>query len=259
MKLSDLNYELYFLRLFGYKINILDNNNIDIIDEFENIIGHISSKNKNITIYIESDFLYFSNSRTNQPYSNFDYNYEFDIKKDEITHVHLKISDNDIGLSICNKTYNFMDFHLNNSLFFVTYKSKTKKFNLKEIIILTHSGENTQYNYSITYSNLNGKTTTEELEIKTKSENLLELRNKKTNKKIKEKYAICRGTINEAIVKHELGILAFSHYRYIINNILLFKDDIFKIILKDTKINLPELQIFFPDIELTNTKKYIKK
>ena len=59
---------------------------------------------------------------------------------------------------------------------------------------------------------------------------------------------IVAGTVEEMIVKHGMGIAAFKHFRYLINQIVPFKQEIISAMLENYLYKREELSLLIPEL-----------
>lgn len=278
--MGKMEYEYKFLNMMGYKIKPLYESRWNVFDENDNIVGFIQRKkmiNKNkkkalpavfgYIMEIESDTISYKSKRQFNCETNA-FNYQFDIKRENGESDHVDMNCGEFpNITIWSHKYGYMQFHIHYDGLFANFKSRTENFNLEEIIIFK-GGENEnncrkEYVYQIGYSdkkielsdeNSNGRTT-REICIKSNSYQqdcnqvrVIErtwisgnLRDNREN--------IVKGTIEEAVTKHQMGIDALSHLRYILNSILPFKQEIMDAMLTNTSfIKEAGIEYFFPDI-----------
>lgn len=279
--METMEHEYKFLNMLGYKIKPSYESRWNIFDENDNIVGFIQRKkmiNKNkkkelsavfgYVMEIESDAISYKKKRQ----FNYEYDvfyYAFDIKRENGKNDHVDMNCGEFpSITLWSEEYGCMEFRINNDGLFVNFKSKTENFNLEEIIVFKGSAEvenyrSKEYTYQISYcnnkielsdNNSNGRTS-HEITFKSTSYqqdcNQMEIGEcswingkLRTNKK-----NISTGTVEEATIKHQMGIDALSHFRYILNNIVPFKQEIMSAILANTTcIKEAGIEYFYPDV-----------
>lgn len=205
------------------------------------------------------------------------FSYAFDIKRENGDLDHVEISMDEFPhLNVWSNKYGFIDFKIDSDGLFLNFKSKTENFNVEELVIFrpnegnrhsaTHKNE---YVYQIRYcdkelelsdDNFKGTTIREisgtnnpyyqeanQLSIKERTWINGKLRTDRENEVI--------GTIHEMVKKHQMGIDAFNHFRFLINQILPLEQDIISIMLSDEVVKEHGLSLFVPKSEVNNTEK----
>ncbi len=281
----NLEKEKRLIELLGYNIVGPDGSNRWlIIDENQNHVGYIqykkmyngNSKKGYAKVFgyltfidspsIKCKFSRQLNDKNGNILDSTDGNYSFDIKRDnqETDHVEIDIRDYP-SLTIWSKEYGFIDFHIDYQGLYLNLKSKTDNFNIEEVLIYKNIDDeyhnDKEYVYQIKYCNKDrelyddnpkGITTKEicgtqhyydsnQLRISEKTWVGGKLR---TNRD-----SIVEGTVEEMAIKHQLGIDCFSHFRFLINQIIPFNEDVISVIISEDKVKQSNLSIFFPDYE----------
>lgn len=286
----NLEKEKRLVELLGYSIVGPDGSNRWlIVDENQNQVGYIQYKklyNRNSKKGYAKDFGYHTfidspsincefsrklNDKEGNIVDSTDGNYSFDIKRDnqETNHVEMNIKDFP-SLTIGSIEHGFIDFHIDYQGLYLNFKSKTDNFNIEEVLIYKNVDNeyhnDKEYVYQISYcnkahklsdDNSKGRTTREISGIQHYyGENQLRISEKtwvgeelRTNRD-----SVVEGTVEEMAAKHQMGIDCFSHFRFLINQIIPFNEDIISVIVSDDKVKQSNLSIFFPDYE----KKYQK-
>lgn len=270
-----------------------------VVDENNNQVGFIQYKklfNKNdkkgypatfgYCIKIDSSKIsYKSTRKINNLKNRFtrdnQFSYAFDIKRENDDLDHVEISMDEFPyLNVWSKKYGSIDLKLDSNGLFLKFKSKTENFNVEELVIFrpnkgnrhraTHKNE---YVYQIRYcdkelelsdDNLKGTTIREisgtnnpyyqeanQLSIKERTWINGKLRTNRENEVI--------GTIHEMAEKHQMGIDAFNHFRFLINQILPFKQDVISIMLGDEFVEERKLSLFFPELVKEETENKFQK
>ena len=285
----NLESEKKFIEFLGYSvIGPNKSNRWVILDKEENEVGFIqykklhkkSRKNEAIFGYvsnIESELLSYSRTRkvkNDTDRFTFDYNdFEFDYNGN---HIDISMGENP-SLTIWSKEYGFMNFNIIGEKLFLNFKSKTENYNFEETITVfideARYGlyKKKEYTYTVSYcdknKSLDGKdVNTLEIEFKHnplyQEENQIKIKERIWNKHklIEDKKAITvNGTIKEAIEKHQFGIEAFSHFRYLVSEIIPFNEDIIGYILKERGLDEEEFRLFIPDFKKEEKTLTLKK
>lgn len=103
--------------------------------------------------------------------------------------------------------------------------------------------------------------TTREISGKQKDKNQLKISENTwiDEKLINHKESIVEGTIEEMATKHQMGIECFNHFRFLINKILPFNEDIIPVIVSDDKVKQTNLSLFFSDDEKELSETPVQK
>lgn len=277
----NIDYEMKLLNLLGYNLIGPNNSNRWIItDKDNNQVGYIQYKKvykgnkkkeyKKEFAYIsmiDSKEILFNNTRKISNNNNNSYSYMFDIKRENgvTDHVELDISDIiNMHLCIWSKKYGFSSLKIDYDGLYVYFKSKTDNFNIEEVISYSNTNDClANYFYQIKYCKKNRKisnnryVTTREIGGYSNGNDRLNLFERVWNGNylIKNNNFNVVGSIEEMAELHEMGILAFNHYRYLLNKILPFDKDIIKEEITDDVIDNNNLSIFIEK----DVKKIIKK
>ena len=238
-KLCNGNSKKGYSKIFGYHTFI---NSSNIVYEFSKKLNDKDEKILN---------------GTNDSYS-------FDIKRDnqETDHVEMIVGDFS-SLTIWSEKYGFIHFNVGYEGLYLNFKSKTDNFNIEEVLIYKNIGNeyhaNKEYVYQIKYckkdlelsgNNSKGRTIQEISGTQyCYDENQLRIAEKiwvdgelRTNRK-----SVVEGTVEEMAIKHQMGIDCFSHFRFLINQIIPFNKDVISVIVNENKIKQGNLSIFFSD------------
>lgn len=270
-----------------------------VVDENNNQVGFIQYKklfNKNekkgypatfgYCIKIDSSKVsYKSTRKINNLKDRFtrdnQFSYAFDIKRENGDLDHAEISMDEFPhLNVWSKKYGFIDFKIDSEGLFLNFKSKTENFNVEELVIFRPNEENrhrpthkNEYVYQIRYcdkelelsdDNLKGTTIREisgtnnpyyqesnQLSIKERTWINGKLRTDRENEVI--------GTIYEMATKHQMGIDALNHFRFLINQILPFKQDVVSTMLGDEFVKERKLSLFIPELVKEETENKFQK
>lgn len=294
----NLAYEKRLIELLGYNMIGPDNSNRWlIVDRDNNQVGFIqykklhkgNLKKKHSSIFgycttIDSSDISFKYTRktndvTGKVLDNMDSSYEFEVKRenDEVDHIEIDMS-NYPSLRMWSKKYGFTDFHVDDRGLYLNFKSRTENFNVEETLVFKSNGGNRQnseskYVYQIRYCNKEkelsdnnpmGITTREisgtnnqyyqefdHLKLAERTWVNGKLRTNRENEVI--------GTVEEMAIKHQIGIDSFNHFRFLINQILPFKQDIISTIVSEELIIERGLLPFFPSYKKENTESKTQK
>ena len=63
------------------------------------------------------------------------------------------------------------------------------------------------------------------------------------------------GNVEEMVVKHGMGIDVFKHFRFLINQILPFKQDVVSVMLENSLCKREELSLFIPELGKVTEQK----
>ena len=281
----NIEYEEKIVNLFGCNIIGPDNSNRwTIVDEDNNKVGFIQykkwyggKKKKGLP----KEFAYFIEINQNNSFDHIRkvhdtnetyFNYIMKLDKENC-------SDNELAeiclneypsLEIWSEKYGHMSFHVyDDTGLYLNFKSKTDNFNVEETVTFKPDKE---YSYELCYckndkelddSNLKGSTI-RQLSGKynpiCKSDGLILEDRTWVNGKMRtnKKYKV-EGTVEEMVNKHQMGIDAFNHFRFLINQILPFEKDIISEMLSDKLIEEKGLSVFVPDIVEERENKSTKK
>lgn len=273
----DLNYEKKLLDLLGYTLSGPDKNKEYKILDKEAVVGYIKyqkiqSRNKRkgepaiygLITNINSNQIVFNNIRKIydngfQMYTDKDIDfYELDIKRDnDIDRVELNLGES-FNINIWSKKFGYSKLSIDCNGIHLFYSSKTDNYNIQEIVNYRLTNETlSHYEYQITYCDKHLKltgdkgVTTREISGYQIDLNKLKIFEKTyINDKLRTKWETCvDGTIEEMVLKHEMGIDAFNHYRYLLGKILPFKFDIIDEVIHPELIDEYNLKLFIPITE----------
>ena len=274
--------EKKFIELLGYQlIGPNDNNRWIIADQENNLVGYIQYKKihngnkKNGTpkifgyhSYIDSstiswELTRYLNDKFLDDLEDDNIYYSFDIKRNnqDFDHVEMNIGDNST-LTVWSKQYGFINFRTDFNGLFLNYKSHTDHYNLEEVLIYQNDDDDEarnskKYVYQIVYCNKdmklsdfdsNGRTTREICGIPF-CDNLLAIIEKSwINGNLRTNHiSNVKGTIEELALQNEMGMDSFRHFRFLINQIIPFQEDILSVMVHDDTIKENNLSIFFDD------------
>ena len=252
----------------------------NVVDANGTVVGTIErkkvrdgnrKKTEAIITKIESDTISHHKTRliNNEHYNSL---YEIIVKNVDGTEDKVSLSCGEFpNIQIWSEKYPFTQFFLSHNKLFSNFHTELKDCNLEEIVVLEKikrsdgSYYNKEYFYQVNQFNkeipfakysigqdgvagiisvkydehhlLYGK---EPLTVQTQ----LWIKKKLEENKIKN----VAGTIDEAVVKHELGINAISRIRHQLNERLPFKQEIFSFMLAETPYLDESFGLFFPDI-----------
>lgn len=294
----NIEYEMKLIDLLGYNLIGPDNSNRWlIVDDSNNQVGFIQYKklfNKNVkkgypktfgyhTIIDSSDISYSSTRKINNTGDNssddINFSYEFDVKRENKDIDHIEINMNEFpSLTLWSKKYGFINFHIDYEKLCLNFKSETENFNIEEVLIFKSNGENNdnynkEYTFQIRYckkglelsNNKSKRVTTREISgIYSPHYHQLDQLKVLERTWINGKLRVDRentviGTVEEMVVKHQMGIDAFNHFRFLINHILPFKQDVISLMLTDGIVKERGLSLFIFDLEKEKQKTNFKR
>lgn len=197
--------------------------------------------------------------------------YEFKIKREDGDYdlVQLNLGVNS-SLTIYSVEYGYMTFFIEPEKLYFNYKSQTDNFNIEETVVVEvdylsgmeqiHKGK--EYAYCISFcdkeKSLEEKQgrTTRELLVKNNPypffySNRIQVKERswKNGRLTASRDSYVNGTVSELIFKHQMGIDAFSHFRYLVNQVLPFKQDILQFMIERNKITEEPFSLFFPEYQ----------
>lgn len=294
----DIESEKKLVSMLGYNLIGPDNSNRWlIIDEKNNQVGFIQykklfnanakkgySKTYGYHTEIDSKTLSYKSTRkiaNGSEKTSFDtrFNYNFDIKRENggIDHIDINVGDCP-GLTLWSKEHGFMSFKVDYKGIYLNFKSKTENFNTEEVLVYKTDGVQVsdhpkEYSYQLRYCDKCIKLEDENLkgikirEINGKStpyqQNYNEMKvveNTWINGKLRtNKENIVTGTVEEMVIKHGMGIDAFNHFRFLINQILPFKQEVISAMLENYLSKREELSLIIPELGVENNKEKIRK
>lgn len=294
----NLEKEKRLVELLGYSMVGPDGSNRWlIVDENQNKVGYIQYKklyNGNrkkgyakifgYHTFIDSPIINCEFSRElNDINGNIldstDGSYSFDIKREnqETDHVEMNIGDYPT-LTIWSKIYGFINFNIHyqgHEGLFLNFKSKTDNFNIEEVLIyknIINEYHDQEYVYQIGYCNKDhelsddnsiGRTTREISGTQNTYYNDNQLRiSEKTwvgGKLRTKRNSVVEGTVEEMAIKHQMGIDCFSYFRFLVNQIIPFKEEVISTMISYDDVQQHNLSIFFPDYEKEISETSIQK
>lgn len=286
--IHNIKSEIKLISMLGCTLNGPDNSNHWLIlDENNNQVGFIqykklfkkNNKKGRPAIYgyhteiNTSDIIYNSTRKVGNEndITNIDnrFNYKLDIKRkdDNIDQLEINVGKCP-GLTLWSEEYGFINFKLDNDGLHLDFKSKTENFNVEETIVYQihnrqFSNLPNEYAYQLCYcdksieiDNDNSKGIKSHQIVGTSKpyqQDSNEIKVVETtwvdDKLRKKRESFVKGTIEEMIVKHKMGIDSFNHFRFLINQILPFKEEIISSMLD--YYNKEELALFIPELGLS--------
>lgn len=285
----NIEKEKKFIELLGYHVVGPDHSNRWLImDENNNEVGYIQykkikkeHKKKGVPAIfgyvtkIDSDTIYYDAIKVLEEVNNDYLNYTFDIKLNNGDTDHVEMS---LGISpsiiVWSSTYGFMDFGIGYKGLHCSFTSKTENYNIEETIIVQPERPDylKQYAYCLTVcdkdkdiTDTNEKITSDiQITDSTMIGRQIEIEFKKwVNGVLKRRETVQgEGTLLETIKEHQDGLDAFSHFRYLINKIVPFQEEVITSILKERGITEPEYLLFFPELvqpQMTSTGETIEE
>ena len=245
---------------------IMDNNLNEVGSiQYKNIMNRHNSKGFTAFRYvtrIESDKIHYTAIRLPEKetpgYTN------FYIKQDNVERNNIEITlGKSPSIGIWNKSLGYyMELSVSDDNLCCKFKSKTENYNTEEFIFVKSSRAALplyDYEYSLKYCEKDKNITNPDecTTVDIKIFNHIGMGGKLDIHFLKwingaskpEEIAEVEGILLEAIQKHQDGIEAFSHFRYLINRIVPFVEEVITSILKDRGITEPEYLLFFPELE----------
>ena len=289
----NLENEKRLVELLGYSIVGPDGSNRWlIVDENQNQVGYIqykklhngNSKKGYVKVFgyhtfidspsISCEFSRRLNDKEGNIHDSIDGYYVFDIKRDnrETDHVEMNIR-NYLLLNIWSKEYGFIDFHIDFKGLYLNFKSKTDNFNIEEVLIYKNVDNeyhyDKEYMYQISYCNKAHELSDDKYRTTRVINGIQHYYDKKKLRIYERKWvggklrtyknSVVEGTVEEMAAKHQMGIDCFSHFRFLINQIIPFNEDVISVIINDDRIKESNLSIFFPDYEKEISETPIQK
>ena len=277
----NLEKEIKLLNLFGYSlIGPDESNRWLIIDDNQKQVGFIQYKLYNAIskrgfpksfghhTYIDSPNIHCEFTRRkddkNKKAQGIDYNYEFEIKKENQDSYHVEMHlDKYPSIYIWGKGILLMTFRIDYKGLSLNFKSETENYNTEETLIYKNIDDeyrnDKEYAYQLRYSKKKHEITDDNSKYLTTRQiygtqkyydkNLLTISESTwTGNKLRtEREKIVEGTIEEMAIKHQMGIDCFKHFRYLINQILPLKEEVISSLVNKDLINEVKLSIFFPE------------
>lgn len=281
--IHDIKSEAKIVSMLGYNLIGPDNSNCWLITDENNIqIGFIQYKklfNKNDKKGYPATFGYHMEINGKEikyigtrKLDNPGFSYELDITRENGNIDHLDISVGEYpGLALWSKDYGFMSFKVDYQGLYLNFKSKTDNFNLEEVLVYKNDGNSVsdqpkEYVYQLRYcdkslnldsENQKGITIREICGRCTSYQqdcgqiNLVE--NTWINNKLRtNRENLVNGKLEEMVVKHRMGIDSFNHFRFLINQILPFKQEIISSMLENYYGKREELALFISELGTIN-------
>ena len=266
----NIEKEEKLIKLLGYRlVGPSVANRWLIIDKNQNQVGFIKYNKFSYHTFIDSNNIFWDYTRSindiNGNILDIKDDYVFDIKRDNQENDHVEMN---IGkypsITIWSKEYGYMNFRVDyDYTLYLNYKSKTDKFNFEEVLIYRNADSNSSYNSRYLYQ-LSSCKKNRELSCDSSkgvvTREISGIQDSHCDNKLKieentwvfgslrtHKENDYYGTVHEMAVKHQYGIDSFSHFRYLINQIIPFKEEVLSTILSDEIMS--NLSIFFPEYE----------
>ena len=284
----NLDKEEKLIELLGYNlVGPNGSNRWFILDENENQVGYIQYKkihNANLKKGYSKSFGYhtFIDSSTVSCDFSREINdntidsinaYVLNIKRDNQEFERVEI---DLGASkslfIMSEKYGRISFSINDNekRLYLFLNTKTDNFNVEEVLFYKNTdGEwsgNKEYSYQIKYCNKDinisdymakGKVIREIRGTQFSSnENKLRLSERTWNDDnlSSSSESIVEGTIDEMVIKHQMGIDCFNRFRFLINEIIPFNVDVLSLMVDEDMVKQFNLSVFFSDYDMSETK-----
>lgn len=283
----NIDHEQKLVELLGYHLIGPDKSNRwKIIDEHNKQVGFIQYKkviNKNVKrgypatfgyhTVIDSPKIFYEYTRKidNIESNNLiadKYSYNFNLKREDgvVNRVHISMNEFP-SLRIFDKNAPFIEFKVGSDGLYLNFQSKTENFNVEEIVIFKNPLESDsvyekEYVYQIRYckkpqelsdDNFTGITIKEICgswnQLYQDSDKLqLALRTWIHGKLRNDRRWEVLGTVEEMATKHKMGINSFKHFRFLVNQLLPFNQEVISVMLSDDVIREYGLSIFVPDL-----------
>ena len=291
----NIEKEEKFIELFGYSlVGPNGSNRWFIFDENNNQVGFIQykktyngnskkglAKEYGYHTFIDSSKIKYDNTRTidnkkdkTLDSSNFNYSFYIKRKDDDLDYVEMRIGDSP-SLNVWSKEHGFIDFRVDYNGLFLDFKSKTNSFNIQELLVYRNfdieSYRDKEYVYQIRsckkevdLSGDNSKGVTSREISGTQRydfDNRLKVaRRTWVNSRLRfERENTVDGTVEEMAIKHEMGIDCFKHFRFLINKIIPFKDDVVSLLVSPDCAKKANLSLFLPDYVEKETEVPVQK
>lgn len=268
--------------MLGYHIVGPDGSNrYRILDEQETQVGFIQykklfKKNKQkgtppvygYHMEIESDTVSYKGTReinSKKALKDIRYFYEFDIKREgEIDHIALDMSAAPYYpyFNLWSKTYGYMSFGIDYEKMHLNFKGKTEHFYTEETITVKIACTRREYEYTLAYCNRledfdemkqNAISIGFQDDYYQQNGNIEVIGRKWRKGKLqKECSSVIAVSFEDAILTEKDGINAFSHFRYLIGEILPFKKELISEMLELRGVTEPEYLLFLPDLNLND-------
>ncbi len=199
-------------------------------------------------------------------YYNSIFSCELDIKREnnDVDHLEFNVGKTS-SLVLWSKEYGFMHFELASDKLFLNFQSKTENFNVEETILYKlynrqFSNLPNEYTYQLNYCNkdidlhddlakgIRGRSITGKSSPDQQDNNEIEVieRSWINNKLRINRESVVIGNLEEMITKHKMGIDSFKHFRFLINQILPFKQEVVSTMLG--KNSSENLSLFIPEL-----------
>lgn len=284
-KVNNIEHEKKLLELLGYNLIGPDKSNRWLIlDENNKQVGFIQYKKlfkKNVkkgtpAIYgyhteIDSKGICYNATRKIndiQDKNNYGsiFNYELDIKREnnDVDHLEFNVGETP-SLTLWSKEYGFMRFQISSDKLFLNFQSKTENFNVQEIIVYQlynrqFSNLPNEYTYQLNYCNkdidlnddfakgIKGRLITGKSSPEQQDHNEIKILERSwiNNKLRVNRESVVIGNLEEMITKHKMGIDSFKHFRFLINQILPFKQEVVSTMLGEKSGE--NLSLFIPEL-----------
>ncbi len=270
----DLTKEKKLIDWLGYSlINTDSPNKWIILDDNQKEVGyiqysqvmHVDSKifAPNYETFIDSPTIIYTCSRDLNDNKNIssinNFSYLLMVKKvnAEADFVEINIGPAP-SLSILSKEYGFIHFHISPIYGMnISVKTETDNFEINEVLNYKNFVDDKfkEYAYEITYQQKDAKThnyeekkTTREITGKQNpgEENKLRITEETwVGHILKNKWkCVVPGTIEEIASKNQMGIDCFNYFRFLVNQIVPFKDDVISSMLTENDIAYNNLSLF---------------
>ncbi len=264
----NIEREQLLVDLLGYTLEGPDEQNAWIIyDERKNPVGRIQYKKfnngnerngfKKVFGYctsIDSDKIFFKSNRKDTDNNK---KYDFDIKRAGKESIHAVM---DAGKFPCITLWNYdgnksIDMFTTDSVFAINLEDETDSFRIEESVVCKNWANNEEREEYIYRINANKKdkrerpyTIDKQIGAWTTKGGKITVRERtyKDSQLTDVNLNIFRGTVQELAEKNDMGIDAFNRFRYLLDKMLPFKEDIIPILLSDSVVKRNRIEMFVP-------------
>ncbi len=179
-------------------------------------------------------------------YSSTHFDIHIKRKNGDIDYVSMTIGDFP-KINLWSNQYGFMSFNVDAEGLYLNFRSETENYNVEEVIAYqnTKDYKHKEYTYQLRYCKNNRELSSESpvgsvtREISGVQENAYDGKLNVTERTLvhgilrREKESTVKGTLEEMVILHQMGIDAFEHFRYLINKALSTKEDIIPVVVSE--------------------------
>ncbi len=277
----NIDYEKRFIELLGYSLVGPNGSNCWIIlDENKKQVGYIQYKkmyNGNLKkgdseifgyyTFIDSSIIRYEyprklNDKEGNIIDSNDTDYFFGIKRDypEYDYVTMNIGEFP-SLTVDSKKYGNIDFKVDRHGLYLKFNSLTEKFNIEEKLVYQNIGDEYHHYKEYDYQIRNCKKGIELDNIKGSISRKIRgtnWGNEEDQVMVQEitwvygnirkfKVYVVQGTVEEMATKNKMGIDFFNHFRFLINKIIPFKEEIISLMINENMAEQYNLLMFLPE------------